>query len=99
MLMVTSSAVDHMRGLLEEADMPPPHCLRLERQGEGALGLRLDEPRDDDQVVDAGGRPVLALDGEVATALTGQALDLREGELQLIPLGAPPPSMDGAASA
>lgn len=79
MLTVTPEAVDYLALLLERHEVAPPQSVRLVFSAPGAIGLMLDEPRDeDDVVVTEDERPVLLLDPDMSIAMEGATLDAVE---------------------
>lgn len=75
MLNVTTKAVDHLATLLERYEAEPQQALRLVSTAPGTLGLKLDEPLIEDDVITQDQRPVLLLDPQLSVAMDGSSLD------------------------
>lgn len=78
MVDVTPKAVDVLAEILERANPGPSEALRLASSGGGNLGLVLDKPKAEDQVVQQQDRTILVLDQDTAAALDGRTLDAVE---------------------
>ncbi len=74
MIAVTDPAKDLIRHL----DRPSDGVLRLEPTEEAGLGFVMGEPKEGDQVVEAGGEELLHINGLISQALDGAVLDAVE---------------------
>jgi iron-sulfur cluster assembly protein len=77
-LTVTEKATEALKGLLEVHEHEPEWVLRLISDEEGNHGLQLDVPREEDQVVEHDGEPVMVIAPDLSEDLTGNTLDLKE---------------------
>jgi Fe-S cluster assembly iron-binding protein IscA len=75
---VTERAGEELRSMRGEAS--PSQTLRLVVQPEGGFALGLDEIREGDEVVEAGGETVLVLAGAVAEVVEGAVIDVQDTE-------------------
>ena len=79
MLTVTEAASAHLAGMLENADAPDGHAIRVV-PSQGSIALQLDTPNSEDQAVEHGGRTVLVLDNQVQQMLGERTLDMDQTE-------------------
>jgi Fe-S cluster assembly iron-binding protein IscA len=75
---VTERAGEELRSMRGEAS--PSQTLRLVVQPEGGFALGLDEIREGDEVVEAGGETVLVLASAVAEVVEGAVIDVQDTE-------------------
>ncbi|MCH7616523.1 MAG: hypothetical protein J4N36_05725 [Chloroflexi bacterium] len=79
MLIVSDRALVMMANALETGQLPEEQVLRLAMGEDGEFGFVLDEARDGDEIISRNEKPVLYIDFDTATSLTGAKLDLAEG--------------------
>lgn len=77
-LAVTKRASERMKELLDEQNDANGQVLRLSPDGQGGLGLSLDEPKSGDQIVEHQGDTVMVLEPSVSDFLDQRTLDLTE---------------------
>jgi Fe-S cluster assembly iron-binding protein IscA len=75
MLNVTERAADMLQQKLIEHGDDSAEVLRLQRQDAG-IGLAIDREAEGDEVVEHDGRPLLAIDSDLARELDGAKIDL-----------------------
>ncbi len=80
MLNVTNKAVEILAEILEATDTEGAQCLRFEQSGPDSFGLALDEPREGDQVVSQGDRPILGIEDNIAAQLEGVTLGTEDSD-------------------
>jgi Fe-S cluster assembly iron-binding protein IscA len=78
MLQVTERALEAIAQSLDVNAAEQEQALRLALTETGQLGLALDNPREGDEVVTKGERPVLLLEPEVSEQVDGAGLDVTE---------------------
>jgi Fe-S cluster assembly iron-binding protein IscA len=78
MIQVTERAREALKAVQTQMADEPEVALRLAQVEQGQLGVFPDTGRDDDQVVEHEGRPVLLIDPEVAGELAGCTIDFEE---------------------
>jgi Fe-S cluster assembly iron-binding protein IscA len=85
MIQVSEKAAEALHATLEQNQTEPTDVLRIE-QSDAGLALSIGAQHDGDQLVDHGNRVILAIDAEVADALSGATIDAVEapGGLQLV---------------
>ncbi len=79
MLTVTEAASAHLADMLDKADAPDGHAIRVV-PAQGSVALRLDEPQPQDQEIEHGGKTVLVLDTQVQEMLGQRTLDVDQTE-------------------
>lgn len=84
MISVTEQAKSHLATALDEATPeeaePEESCFRLVRGENNRLAMVLGRQTESDAVVEHGGKPLLAMDQDLAPALDGRTLDVEENE-------------------
>lgn len=80
MLIVTKSAVEVLKTVLDNLNTQPDQCVRLTAIPDGKVGLTLDVERQGDQVVRQGEERLLVVDSETAKELDGVRLKYRATE-------------------
>jgi Fe-S cluster assembly iron-binding protein IscA len=78
MLNVTPRAKIRLRELLESESGDPSLGLRLGKTASGALGVFLDRPRADDQIVEHERAVVLLVGQEIAASMENRTIDYDE---------------------
>ena len=79
MLTVTDRAKDLIAQALEQNEAEDGQGLRIYLTDEGEFEMGVDQIREDDQVVEQGGRPLVLVDPEVSWELEGATLDAEQG--------------------
>jgi iron-sulfur cluster assembly protein len=79
MIHVTERAREMLKEALDEVIEGAPVTLRLGPTPSG-LGLFPDTPRDDDEVVEHEGQPILLIDRDVGEALANKTIDVEESD-------------------
>jgi len=80
MIGVTDRAKQLLKNTLSENADTPEAGLRLVARGEGQMGLGIDVENPEDQVVEFEGSKVLMVEKNLAEALTGITLDVKDTE-------------------
>lgn len=80
MIQVTDRAERALQEVLTTNSAADDQAVRLLPNGQGGLGFTIDNPGDDDEVVQKDDTPILAVSSQVAGHLTGFVLDYRDGQ-------------------
>jgi len=80
MVTVTDRATQELRNILAEASPEEGQTLRLVARAEGGFAVGLDQVREGDEVVEAGGERVLVIASGLAETLKGAVIDVQETE-------------------
>ena len=79
MLTVTDRAKELIAQALHQNEADEAQGLRIYLTDDGDFEMGVDSVQDDDQVVDANGRPLVLVDPEVSWELDGATLDAEQG--------------------
>lgn len=79
MLTVTPQARELIARALDLNEANKGEALRIYLTEEGEFEMGVDEAREDDQVIENAGRPLVLIDPEISWELDGATLDAEEG--------------------
>lgn len=78
MLTVTEKAAEELKSTLDAVEPEDGQILRLIYDQSSGFGLTLDEEQEGDQIVESAGKKVLLIGSDLADAVDGATIDVRD---------------------